>query len=88
MECAPNEAGLLTSAASVHSPIDLNLVDSKKDWEVDQVLGSRRYRGKVQYLVAWKGYPPSWHPSKNLSNCADLVRAFQHLKQIPKSVPM
>ena len=42
-------------------------------WEVDKVLDRRVHRGEVQYLIKWKGYPPSratWEPIDNLCDSA------------------
>jgi len=65
-----------------HTLIGNEIVEGrKKEWEVDQILDSRRFRGKLRYLVAWKGYPPSWQPSTNLTNCADLLRTFHDSKK-------
>ncbi len=64
------------TASSTHHPAQRAVVVPEEEWEVDQILGCRRFRGKLRYLVAWQGYPPSWQPSKNLKNCGDLVRAF------------
>ena len=39
----------------------LDLIEDKEEYEVDQILDSRRHgRGSaLQYLVQWKGYPDS-----------------------------
>lgn len=42
-------------------------------WEVENVLDRRVHRGEVQYLIKWKGYPPSratWEPIDNLCDTA------------------
>ena len=49
-------------------------------WEVERVVGKRRVRGRVQYLVLWKGYPEherTWEPAGNLRHAAEAVRAFE-----------
>jgi transposase InsO family protein len=33
------------------------VVDGEEEWEVEEVLTHRIYRGKKQYLVKWKGFP-------------------------------
>ncbi|TFK57829.1 chromo domain-like protein, partial [Pluteus cervinus] len=30
--------------------------EGEEEFEVEEVLGSRMYRRKLQYLVKWKGY--------------------------------
>src|SRR5256885_14668777 len=41
-----------------NEPPEPVIVDDEEEWEVDDILDSRRYgRGKrLQYLVKWKGY--------------------------------
>ena len=55
------------------------VVEGVEEYEVEEILDSRIYRGALQYLVSWKGYDPSensWEPSSNLENSQDLVIAF------------
>ena len=47
---------------------------------VDKILDRRTYRGKVQYLVKWKGYDESenqWRYLKDLADCSDAVADFE-----------
>ena len=40
--------------------------DSIKEYEVEKVLDSQIFHGKVEYLVCWKGYgvkEDEWHPT-------------------------
>ena len=58
-----------------------DLVEGKEEWEVDNVLASRRFgRNKaLQYLVKWKGFSEahnSWEPKRNLENADQLVKKF------------
>uniref|UniRef100_A0A8D0E9M8 Chromo domain-containing protein n=1 Tax=Salvator merianae TaxID=96440 RepID=A0A8D0E9M8_SALMN len=48
------------------------------EYEVAQILDSRRYQGRLQYLVDWKGYGPeerSWENAADV-HAPDLVRHF------------
>ena len=58
-----------------------DLVEGQEEWEVDNVLASRRFgRNKaLQYLVKWKGFSEahnSWEPKRNLGNAGQLVKEF------------
>lgn len=82
LEMAPILSSTSDNPSPTHRPIGNEIVEGRKgEWEVDQILDSRRFRGKLRYLVAWKGYPPSWQPSTNLTNCADLLRASHDSKK-------
>ena len=53
--------------------------DRNKEYEVDTIIDSRIYKGKLQYLVHWKGYNESertWEPVSNLCNSPEIVEQF------------
>ena len=53
--------------------------DHDKEYEVDAIIDSRIYKGKLQYLVHWKGYDESkrtWEPVSNLKNSPEIVEQF------------
>ena len=57
-----------------------DIIDGKLEWEVEKILNSRYYghHKKLQFLVRWKGFPPSedsWVPKSDLST-PDLVEEF------------
>ncbi|MBW0591005.1 hypothetical protein O181_130720 [Austropuccinia psidii MF-1] len=57
------------------------LVEEQEEWEVAQVLDSKLKRGKLWYLVEWKGFSEdpektTWEPASNLTNSPDLVKDF------------
>ncbi len=71
--------------ASRPSPLDRPPADytdpaGDAQFEVERVLAKRTAgRGRVEYLVQWKGYPhedSSWVAKKDL-NCPDLLREFE-----------
>jgi hypothetical protein len=55
------------------------IMDAEPEYEVEEILDSRLYNRKVQYLVKWKGYQFSestWEPWTNLTHCQELVKNF------------
>jgi hypothetical protein len=55
-----------------------DLVDGQPEWEVKQILGTRKRHHQLQYLVRWKGFSEahdSWEPLTNL-NADLLIRDF------------
>jgi hypothetical protein len=59
-----------------------DLVDGVEEYEVEKVLDSRRYRHgrKLQYLIAWKGYPDSdnqWVNWDDAEGAEDAIREFK-----------
>lgn len=54
-------------------------IDGIPEFEVEEILDSRIQRGKLEYLVEWKGCDVSersWEPVSNLTNAPQKVRAF------------
>jgi len=46
------------------------LIEGQPEWEVEEILNSRQYRHKLQYLIKWKGYSDaynSWEPKENVT---------------------
>jgi transposase InsO family protein len=44
------------------------MVEGEEEWEVEEILDSRRIRGRLQYLVKWRGFTdPTWEPEENLT---------------------
>ncbi|KAJ8472644.1 hypothetical protein ONZ45_g16577 [Pleurotus djamor] len=55
------------------------LVDGAKEFEVEEILDSRRRYNRLEYLVKWKGYgveDQSWEPRKNVENAQECIEAF------------
>ncbi|GGV52155.1 hypothetical protein GCM10010495_81880 [Kitasatospora herbaricolor] len=58
------------------SPIE---VDNNEEFEVEEILDSRRRRNKLEYFVYWRGYDISeriWELSRNLTNASAKVKVF------------
>ena len=50
-----------------------------EEYEVEYIVASRVYKGKLQYLVYWKGYEEherTWEPSPNLKSAPLVVEHF------------
>ena len=63
----------LTGPARAPEPIQLEegQAAAEGEYEVEAVLAERRVRGRMQYLIRWKGYSSfhdTWEPAKNLEN--------------------
>ena len=55
-------------------------VAGEKEYEVEKILDRRERRGKLKYLVRWKGYKAeedTWEGLENLKNIRDLVEEFE-----------
>jgi hypothetical protein len=57
-----------------------DLVDGQPEWEVEQILGTRKRHQQLQYLVRWKGFSEahdSWEPLSHI-NTDQLIQKFYH----------
>ncbi|MBW0466497.1 hypothetical protein O181_006212 [Austropuccinia psidii MF-1] len=57
------------------------LVEEQEEWELAQFLDSNLKRGKLWYLVEWKGFSEDpeqtmWEPASSLTNFPDAVKNF------------
>lgn len=54
--------------------------ENDDEFEVEEIRGKRVYRGKVQYLVKWKGYAEkenTWEPLEHLVNSETAVAEYE-----------
>ncbi|XP_041419736.1 uncharacterized protein LOC121393946 [Xenopus laevis] len=61
-----------------HSPPAPVTIEGVEEFEVEAILDSRYRRGRLQYLIQWKGFPPeenSWEPVSNL-HAPQLIELF------------
>jgi hypothetical protein len=57
------------------------------EYEVEKIIDKKRKKGKISYLVRWKGYSSendTWEPLSNLKNAKDAIAAYEsrQFKQI------
>ena len=55
------------------------MIEEEEEYEVGQVLDSGRVRGKLHFLVRWKGFSPSedsWEPAELLEHTQEEVSTF------------
>lgn len=79
----------LTDTANTGENAANPMNDVPDEFEVEGILNKRKYRGKLEYLIKWRGYPNSeatWEPRKNLS-CDDLINTYEAKLTIEKAVP-
>ncbi|KAF8747934.1 hypothetical protein RHS01_11152 [Rhizoctonia solani] len=58
---------------------DVFYVEGEEEYEVEQIIDSKRQRGKWFYLIKWKGYGPednSWEPEELLEHSQEEVQRF------------
>jgi Chromo (CHRromatin Organisation MOdifier) domain len=55
-----------------------DLIDGEEQYEVEQVLGTKKLRRKLHFFIKWKGYSAAhntWEPKENV-NAPELVKEF------------
>jgi hypothetical protein len=58
---------------------------SKEEFEVKRIMGERYNRGRKEYLVQWKGYPPdeaTWEPRNNMTHAKAIVERYEKEKAL------
>ena len=59
-------------------------------YDAEEIIHKRRKKGKMEYLVKWKGYSSSantWEPKKNLFDPRLIQQFLAKMKEKPKPPP-
>ncbi len=56
------------------------LVEDEKEWEVEEVIGKKKIKGVVSYMVRWKGWSVDyneWVKESDMSHMESLQHEFE-----------
>eukprot|EP00834_Sanchytrium_tribonematis_P002067 NODE_57_length_28844_cov_0.352687.p21 type:complete len:154 gc:universal NODE_57_length_28844_cov_0.352687:209-670(+) len=59
--------------------------EEEETYEVENIVDHKNDKGKVVYLVKWKGYDSgdnTWEYEKNLSGCPELLKEYKKVANI------
>ena len=64
------------------------IVDDHEEWHVEEVMDSRIYRRRLQYLVKWVGYDQlDWEPAENVNRLEAVDRFHERYPDKPGPLP-
>ena len=54
------------------------IIDGEEEWEVEDILESRKHRNQLQYRAKWVGYEDTrqWWPATDFQNASEKVREY------------
>ncbi|QRW22888.1 Retrotransposable element Tf2 protein [Rhizoctonia solani] len=58
-------------------------IEGEEEYKVEQIIDSKRQRGKWLYLIKWKGYGPednSWEPEELLEHSQEEIKRFNQAR--------
>src|SRR5882724_4318323 len=77
----PYNADTITERVQHDPPPPPVIKDGVEEYEVEWILDSQLFRGKLEYLVCWKGYrveEDEWRPVEDIRGSRWLVSKFHH----------
>ena len=64
------------------------IVDDNEEWHVEEILDSRIYHYRLQYLVKWIRFNrPDWEPAKGINKLEAVNRFHQQYLKKPEPLP-
>ena len=64
------------------------IVDDNEEWHVEEILDSRIYYRRLQYLVKWIVFDrPDWEPAEGVNKVEAVDRFHQHYSEKPGPLP-
>src|SRR5882724_5945164 len=75
----PYNADTIAERVQCDPPPPPVIKDGVEEYEVERILDSRLFRGKLEYLVRWKGYgveEDKWRPVEDVKGSRRLVSEF------------
>ncbi|RDL38785.1 uncharacterized protein BP5553_03125 [Venustampulla echinocandica] len=67
------------------------LQDSAPEWEVEEIVDSKKEGHTTLYFVKWAGYPENentWEPETNLHNSRQAIRSFEAKRWANENYPV
>jgi len=81
---SPNRANEVQPTIPPPGPV---FIKDKEEWEVEQVLATRKRGRNIWYKIRWKGFDTSndsWEPMENLVNSEEIIKEF-HERQAKRT---
>lgn len=72
----------------INEPMPPVIISNEEEWEVEDILDARSYRGKLQYRVKWLGWDEDrdWYDAAGFENSPEIVQDFHsHYLEKPRS---
>ena len=63
------------------------MIEGEKEYKVEEIIDSQKWRGKLEYLVQWKGYTAkecTWEPAANVQNAPEKIDEYR--KNYPDAI--